>query len=612
MPPTRRRNPAALLVVLALLAGAGFLATGLVGLFRALQAEAQRGRAEAARDLRRRLADPRLLDAVAAERRFTVRDGAVVVPEEVGWLLAPPPRVPGTPAAWRAAQQIEQAHAATPDGDGAEDFAARLAPALAEAGGDAEADAALRLVLAWHAHRHGAAAARDAHLAALPAEPVARLAPSLLLLHAATGRALPSWSERALRGLDEPEAAAVLARLAELRPDLDLAPLAARQGAAAARRALLRAVHERRDALRALQGPGTVLAGATLLVWFPDAAGGSDTRGSDTRGSDAASGNGSSSGSGASLGAAELRALHPGREFALANPLPEAAEPVIPGQLGIVAEAASGFRWSGPRALAALLVALGALLALLLALAFRTVRRETLALQARAEFLTSVTHELKTPLAGIRLLAEMLEQGRVTDEGRRGEYHRLLAGETARLSTLIENVLDLGRLERGERALDPRPLRYDDVAREAAELVRPLCQRDGLDVATDLAPVPAPVAADRGALIQALLNVLDNARKYAPGGLRITVAGRADGATYTIAVRDFGPGVPEGERERIFARFQRGAAQRDGHVPGLGIGLHLARELVRRHGGDLVCLAPADGGAGACFEFRLPLAGGRA
>ena len=589
LPPPRRRNPALILLILALLAGAGFLATGLVGLSRALETEAQRGRAEAARELRRRLADPRVLESAPAECRFEVAGGAVVIPDAVGWLLAPPARVPGTAAAWRAAQQIEQAHAAAAATDPAA-FASSLTPALAELGADAEADQALRLALAWDAQRRGDTAARAAQCAALPAMPVSRLAPSLLLLHAAAGHALPAWSARALRDLDAHEAEAVLARLAELRPELDPAPLRAQQQRITAQRALLRAVHARLEGLRALQGPGTLLAEGKLLVWFPLGDGGA----------------------GACLDAATLGALHPGRGFVLANPLPEAAEPVIAGQLGIVAEPAAGAGWTGPGSLAALLLALGALLALLLGLAFRSMRKETLALQARGEFLTSVTHELKTPLAGIRLLAEMLEQGRVTDEIKRAEYHRLLASETARLATLIENVLDLGRLERGERVHDPRPLRYDEVAREAVELVRPLCERDGLELTLEIAPVAAASPADRGALIQSLLNVLDNARKYARDGGRICVRAASTDSGYAIAVRDFGPGVPATERERIFARFVRGTAQRDGSVPGLGIGLHLARELVRRQGGELACVAPDDGRPGACFVCTLPLRGGAA
>jgi two-component system phosphate regulon sensor histidine kinase PhoR len=240
-------------------------------------------------------------------------------------------------------------------------------------------------------------------------------------------------------------------------------------------------------------------------------------------------------------------------------------------------------------------------------LSVRALRQQAAAVRTRAEFLTMVTHELKTPLAAIRLLGEMLLEGRVP-AGREREYYGLLAGEAARLSMLIENVLDLGRMERGERAYDLRPCDFAEVVREAVALFAPVAQRDGLVLALDEGVPRAVAAADRGALLQALLNVLDNARKYAAAGARIAVATTAAAGAFAVAVRDFGPGVPDDERESIFDRFRRGARHAHGAVPGVGLGLHLARQIARRHGGELRCAAPADG-PGALFTFTLPCAG---
>jgi signal transduction histidine kinase len=111
---------------------------------------------------------------------------------------------------------------------------------------------------------------------------------------------------------------------------------------------------------------------------------------------------------------------------------------------------------------------------------------------------------------------------------------------------------------------------------------------------------PRPLAGDRGALQQALLNLLDNARKY--GGSRVTLyAAPADGA-YVIRVRDSGPGIPPAERARVFDRFYRGQAHRDGSVPGLGLGLHIARAIALAHGGELRCEDAPDG---ASFSLTL-------
>jgi two-component system phosphate regulon sensor histidine kinase PhoR len=199
----------------------------------------------------------------------------------------------------------------------------------------------------------------------------------------------------------------------------------------------------------------------------------------------------------------------------------------------------------------------------------------------------------------------------VRDEGERRAYLGRLSGEAVRLSMLIENVLDLGRLERGERPHDPRPLDVAALVRDVVRLFAPLAERDGVRVELRGCEAPVPADADGGALRQALLNVLDNARKYAGDGKRIEVAVRTDVAGgAVVAVRDFGEGVADDEREAVFERFTRGRRHRHGSVPGVGLGLHLARAIARRHGGELLCVAPPDGERGACFELRLPAAAG--
>jgi signal transduction histidine kinase len=243
-------------------------------------------------------------------------------------------------------------------------------------------------------------------------------------------------------------------------------------------------------------------------------------------------------------------------------------------------------------------------LALAFAAALRAQRRaavrEAAAVEAHAEFLTNVTHELKTPLASIRLLAEMLQEGRAT--GREAEYHGMLSAESARLSALLENVLDLGRTERGERALDVRNFDLALAAREAAAVLQPLVVRDGR--AIDLrADGSIPARGDRDAATQALVALLDNARKYGAGP--IEVVARIDGSNARVEVRDHGIGVPEDERERIFDRFVRGSHHRHGSTPGTGIGLYVARTVLRRLGGDLVCAEPLQG-QGASFVLTLP------
>ena len=232
----------------------------------------------------------------------------------------------------------------------------------------------------------------------------------------------------------------------------------------------------------------------------------------------------------------------------------------------------------------------------------RAARREAQAMAAQAQFLTTVTHELKTPLAGIRLLGEMLAEGRA--HGREREYYRLLVGEAARLSLLIDNVLDLGRLERGERDYTRRTVVLGEVVRDALRLFGPVLEQAHLEVAFRDEVGDARVRLDRDAFVQAFVAVLDNARKYGGAGGHVDVHAEVVGDRLQVAVRDRGDGVPEDERERVFDRFVRGTAHRHGSTPGVGIGLYLARQITRRLGGELACVAPVHG-AGAEFRFTF-------
>lgn len=276
----------------------------------------------------------------------------------------------------------------------------------------------------------------------------------------------------------------------------------------------------------------------------------------------------------------------------------------VPGLAGI-ATPLQGPVWLQPLLTGSLLAVLALAFAAAVTVQLRAARAEVAAVRTQSEFLTTVTHELKTPLAAIRLLGEMLADGRA--KGREPDYYKMLAGEAGRLSMLIENVLDLGRLERGERAYDLRSVDVGEVVGETLAMFAPLAERDGTKVVWEDLCGSVPVHVDRGALVQALVAVLDNARKYGPAGSRIDVVTRRCDRGLAIDVRDRGVGVPVAERERIFERFVRGAAHAHGSTPGVGIGLYLARSIARRLHGDLVCQDPLDGGPGACFTFTLPV-----
>jgi len=251
--------------------------------------------------------------------------------------------------------------------------------------------------------------------------------------------------------------------------------------------------------------------------------------------------------------------------------------------------------------LPALLAVLGATMGLLFT-ALLQLRRERELQRLRSEFVSSVSHELRTPLTQIRMFAETLLLGRVRSPHERRRALEIVDKEARRLTHLVENLLQFSRSERGatEMMLEEREL--GSVVREVADAFRPLLGSThvGLDVEIEEG-VRARIDAE--ALRQVLLNLLDNAVKYGPPRqqVRMVVARAGDGAR--IAVDDQGPGVPVGDRERVFERFHRLSRDRT-RVAGTGIGLSVVRDIVTRHGGR--CFVETSPRDGARFVVELP------
>ena len=573
-----------------LVSGAGLLAIALVALVGAVRDADQRAlslaRQEAERiagELGVLLRAPETIAAVPRSNRFTLADGNVVVPTEVGWLEAPP--TPYTEGALpvRALLALRAARQAEIVAGDPSQARAEMATAMAAEGLSTRDRQYLLVEAAWQAHRFGDRQQVDRYRTALLAEDLdPEMSASVLLL--CEGSGAPGLLTRSLATAPPLRDALVSTddwaeRCREVDDWREVLRLVDGNRASLRHGALLDA----RLVLRPGPTGGAAVDPAALVSWL---SGEAPARwiGGPPQDWDVAWG---------------ARLVVPGAESG--SDLVTVTE-----HLAVVPQLSPPSFWANPLVLIVFLVILLATFGGGLFFTFRALWREGAAMRARADFLTSVTHELKTPLSSIRLLSEMLAEGRVSGDAKQEEYYGLLAGESARLTALIENVLDLGRMERGERAYDLRPLVPDEVVGEAVRVFAPVASRDAVDVAVDLAAEDATVSGDRGALVQALLNVLDNARKYAGQGERIEVATGVDGGSYWIRVRDYGPGIPEAARDAVFERFARGAAHQDGSIAGVGLGLYLARVILRAHGGDVECASP-DGG-GAALVLRIPLA----
>lgn len=229
----------------------------------------------------------------------------------------------------------------------------------------------------------------------------------------------------------------------------------------------------------------------------------------------------------------------------------------------------------------------------------------------QGEFVANVSHELKTPLALVRMFGEMLQSGRVASEEKRKEYLDIIVRESERLSNLIENVLDFAKVERGRDAYDFADGDVGEAVAKAANVYRYRAEREAVTLVVEIAPELPIARIDERAIQLAVINLVDNALKYAPNGRVITVRATEEHGTIFVRVIDRGPGVPLEDRERIFDRFVRGS--RDGasaRVRGSGIGLALVKHIAESHGGRAMVEASAS--TGATFTFTIPAHRGRA
>ncbi len=232
---------------------------------------------------------------------------------------------------------------------------------------------------------------------------------------------------------------------------------------------------------------------------------------------------------------------------------------------------------------------------------YRENAREMREAAQRISFVNQVSHELKTPLTNIRLYAEMLEEDLDPDDTDTRRRLNVIVSESQRLSRLIANVLTFSRHRRSALRLRPAPGIVDDVLRRVVDHFTAPLQAKGLAVEFDPG-APDEVVFDRDAVEQVVGNLLSNVEKYASTGTRVRIASVQDGAAVRISVSDDGPGVSARERRRIFEPFYRVSSRLTDGVAGTGIGLAIARDLARLHGGDVVL---ADATEGASFVFTL-------
>ena len=261
-------------------------------------------------------------------------------------------------------------------------------------------------------------------------------------------------------------------------------------------------------------------------------------------------------------------------------------------------EQAQRYLWIGAGAVAAILaIAIAAGLAM-----SRQLRLQELKTTAVA----TVAHELRTPLASMRMLVDTLRDGRYHDEQQLHEYLALIGSENERLSRLTENFLTLARLERGTEKLDAAPLEVRSVIDDALRPFRARLEAPGCRFVLEIADPPCRPLADRDALITILGNLIDNALKYTGAEKQIALRVRADAGHATFAVSDNGLGLSAADRQSVFAPFFQADRKLSRAGSGCGLGLSIVQRLVAALGGKIT--VESEPGRGSTFTVRLPIA----
>lgn len=222
----------------------------------------------------------------------------------------------------------------------------------------------------------------------------------------------------------------------------------------------------------------------------------------------------------------------------------------------------------------------------------------------KTTFVSSVSHELKTPLTTIRMYAELLGEGAITDEKKRSGYLDVIIRESQRLTRLVNNVLSFSRLEQGKKRFAREPIDLVMVLHDLLDSQVNRIDDSGMQLERRLPQGPLVVDSDRDAIEQVVLNLIDNALKYAVTGKELLIEVVSLGDKMQIRVCDRGPGIPADQRKAVFSKFHRVDTTLTSRQQGTGLGLSISRQLAVGLGGDLTCTG-RDGG-GTCFELNLP------
>jgi PAS domain S-box-containing protein len=236
----------------------------------------------------------------------------------------------------------------------------------------------------------------------------------------------------------------------------------------------------------------------------------------------------------------------------------------------------------------------------------RDVTQQRLAEAMRDQFLAAATHEFRTPLANIRAYAESLHDSAELDTDSRKRFYNVIQSESVRLSQLVDDLLDISRMQAGALSLEPTETDLGRLAEEVAAKVQGELQSKGIEFQCELPPkLPPKIVVDKSKLSAALVNLLGNAAKYTPAGGKVTFRVDVAANRLQFQICDTGIGIASDELPHVFERFYRSSDDRVRELTGSGLGLALTQEVARLHGGEVTAESQLDQGSTFCMTIPV-------
>jgi signal transduction histidine kinase len=238
-------------------------------------------------------------------------------------------------------------------------------------------------------------------------------------------------------------------------------------------------------------------------------------------------------------------------------------------------------------------------------MAIRGTAKELRLAKLKSEFVSTVSHEFRTPLTSIRYLAELLQRGRIKEEGKKQQYYESITHESERLSRLIENILDFSKIEAGMKEYEFEETDVAEICRDVVSRFQEQVTPDESILESDIAEDLPRLYVDKEALPRALFNLLDNAVKYSGDSSNIKFRAWSDECKVFLEVEDMGIGIKKEDQERVFEKFYRSGDIQNSTIKGSGIGLTIVSHIVEAHGGEVVL--ESEPGIGTKVTLQVPI-----